>query len=332
MKKLFADTERFVTFAMSYIVIGKRKPATNFATGVFYVLTILIIHITAVTPVWSINVPTAYDRCKTTGKDSRFSVYNAKNVLQMAELVFQNSKGNDVTTSLIVAQVFGKRNSDVLRDIRNLNCSDDFRERNFALMVIMKELPQGGAQKTEYYEMTKDGFSFLVMGYTGSKAGEFKERFINEFNRREALLKDDDYILMRSQQILQKRVENLQAENKRLEQQNALQEEQLRQSAPKVEYCDKVLSSKGYLTINMIASCLGISDIKLNKFLCQWGIQYKESGVYYLYSKYRNKGFTVHKPHAYTDSLGNIKTKQHMYWTEAGKKFILELYSSKVAA
>lgn len=111
-----------------------------------------------------------------------------------------------------------------------------------------------------------------------------------------------------------------------------LQQKELTQSAPKVEYCDKVLSSKGYLTINMIAACLGISDIKLNKLLCQWGIQYKESGVYYLYSKYRDKGYTVHRPHAYTDSLGNIKTRQHMYWTEAGKKFIIELYNSKVAA
>lgn len=111
-----------------------------------------------------------------------------------------------------------------------------------------------------------------------------------------------------------------------------LQQKELRQSAPKVEYCDKVLSSKGYLTINMIAACLGISDIKLNKLLCQWGIQYKESGVYYLYSKCRDKGYTVHRPHAYTDSLGNIKTRQHMYWTEAGKKFIIELYNSKVAA
>lgn len=50
-----------------------------------------------------------------------------------------------------------------------------------------------------------------------------------------------------------------------------LQQKELRQSAPKVEYCDKVLPSKGYLTINMIAACLGISDIKLNKLLCQWG-------------------------------------------------------------
>ena len=239
----------------------------------------------------------------------------------MAELVIQSSNGNDVTTSLIVAQVFGKEHKNVLRDIESLSCSEDFNRVNFE-RITYKDARN---REQTAYEMTKDGFSFLVMGYTGAKAGEFKERFINEFNRREALLKDDDYILMRSQQILQKRVENLQAENKRLEQQNALQEEQLRQSAPKVEYCDKVLSSKGYLTINMIAACLGISDIKLNKFLCQWGIQYKESGVYYLYSKYRDKGFTVHKPHAYTDSLGNIKTKQHMYWTEAGKKFIIEL-------
>lgn len=328
MKNLFVNTERVATFAMFYIVIGRRKPATNFATGVFYALTILIIHISAVTPVWSVNAPTAYDWCRTTGKDSRFSVYNAKNVLQMAELVIQNSNGNDVTTSLIVAQVFGKEHKNVVRDIENLSCSESFNRLNFERITYK----DSRNREQTAYEMTKDGFSFLVMGYTGAKAGEFKERFINEFNKRESLLKNDDYILMRSQQILQKRVENLQAENKRLEQLNALQEEQLRQSAPKVEYCDKVLSSKGYLTINMIAACLGISDIKLNKFLCQWGIQYKESGVYYLYSKYRGKGFTVHKPHAYTDSLGNIKTKQHMYWTEAGKKFILELYSSRIAA
>lgn len=125
----------------------------------------------------------------------------------MNELVIQGGNGQDVTTSQIVAQVFGKRHSDVLRDVRNLKCSDDFRKRNFALMVEMKELPQGGAQKSEFYEMTKDGFSFLVMGYTGAKAGQFKEQFIAEFNKREMMLKSDDYILMRSQQILQKRIE-----------------------------------------------------------------------------------------------------------------------------
>ena len=250
----------------------------------------------------------------------------------MANLVFQNSNGNDVTTSLIVAQVFGKEHKNVVRDIENLSCSESFNRLNFE-RITYKDARN---REQTAYEMTKDGFSFLVMGYTGTKAGEFKERFINEFNKRESLLKNDDYILMRSQQILQKRLEaseerlrQLEAKTEQLQNTVELQDKELKQTAPKVEYCDKVLSSEGYLTVNMIAACLGISDIKLNKLLCQWGIQYKESGVYYLYSKYRDKGYTVHKPHAYIDSLGNIKTRQHMYWTEIGKKFILELYSSK---
>lgn len=155
----------------------------------------------------------------------------------MAELVIQNSNGNDVTTSLIVAQVFGKNHKDVLRDIEKLSCSEDFRVRNFAHTPYTH--PQNG-QIYHYYEMTKDGFSFLVMGYTGAKAGEFKEKFISEFNRREMMLKDDDYILMRSQQILQKRVEAAEQRVKALEADNAakeetieLQQKELAQAAPK---------------------------------------------------------------------------------------------------
>ena len=114
----------------------------------------------------------------------------------MENLVIQSPQGRDVTTSLIVAEVFGKNHKEVLRDIERLSCSEDFRVRNFAHTPYTH--PQNG-QKYHYYEMTKDGFSFLVMGYTGKKAGEFKEMFINEFNKREMMLKSDDYILARSQ-------------------------------------------------------------------------------------------------------------------------------------
>lgn len=138
----------------------------------------------------------------------------------MAELVIQSSNGNDVTTSLIVAQVFGKEHKNVLRDIESLSCSEDFNRLNFE-RITYKDARN---REQTAYEMTKDGFSFLVMGYTGSKAGEFKERFINEFNRREALLKNDDYILMRSQQILQKRIEIAEQKIKQLEDKNAKQE------------------------------------------------------------------------------------------------------------
>lgn len=90
----------------------------------------------------------------------------------MENLVFQNSNGNDVTTSLLVAEVFGKEHSKVVRDIESLSCSASFNAANFGVITYI----DSRNREQTAYEMTKDGFSFLVMGYTGAKAGEFKER------------------------------------------------------------------------------------------------------------------------------------------------------------
>lgn len=171
----------------------------------------------------------------------------------MAELVIQNSNGNDVTTSLIVAQVFGKNHKDVLRDIEKLSCSEDFRVRNFAHTPYTH--PQNG-QVYHYYEMTKDGFSFLVMGYTGAKAGEFKERFISEFNKREMMLKDDDYILMRSQQILQKRVEAAEQRVKALEADNQQKDAKIAKLQPKADFADAAFITDDKVDIGMAAKIL----------------------------------------------------------------------------
>lgn len=242
----------------------------------------------------------------------------------MAELVFQNSNGNDVTTSLLVAEVFGKEHSKVVRDIESLSCSASFNAANFGVITYI----DSRNREQTAYEMTKDGFSFLVMGYTGAKAGEFKERFINEFNRREALLKDDDYILMRSQQILQKRVENLQAENKRLEQQNALQEEQLRQSAPKVSYYDNHLQSVNALTTTQIAKEIGMSAEKLNNKLKELGIQFKQSGQWLLKSPYDKWGMHETRTNIFTSERGNTHTNTYTVWTQKGRRFIIALYEN----
>ena len=84
------------------------------------------------------------------------------------------------------------------------------------------------------------------------------------------------------------------------------------------------------LTVNMIAVELGISSIKLNKLLCDWRIQYKQTDCYFLYSQFRDNGYTRHIPIPYRDSNSEMKTRQHMYWTEIGKKFIIELYYKKI--
>lgn len=96
---------------------------------------------------------------------------------------------------------------------------------------------------------------------------------------------------------------------------------------PKAEYFDTVLSSSSLITTNTIAAKLGISAQRLNKFLCESGIQYKQGGLYFLYSDLRGKGLEGYQTFARTDpDTGEAKTVKHMYWTEKGAFFIIDLY------
>lgn len=86
-----------------------------------------------------------------------------------------------VTNSKKVAEVFGKQHKHVLEKISKLDCSPEFALANFSAHIVNM---RAGAVKRDLkcYEMTKDGFMFLVMGFTGKKAAEIKEQYINAFN------------------------------------------------------------------------------------------------------------------------------------------------------
>ncbi|QDP50490.1 MAG: antirepressor protein [Prokaryotic dsDNA virus sp.] len=86
-----------------------------------------------------------------------------------------------VTNSKVIADAFGKVHRNVMRDIESLDCSDEFRALNFEQSYYIS--PQN--KKLKCYEITRDGFSFLCMGFTGSKAAEWKEKYINAFNQME---------------------------------------------------------------------------------------------------------------------------------------------------
>lgn len=95
-------------------------------------------------------------------------------------------EGKVVVSSRDVAEKFGKKHFHVLRDIENLECSKDFTESNFGC----SEYTDSTGRKLPEVLMTRDGFSFLVMGFTGTKAAHFKEAYIDEFNRMEDELKN----------------------------------------------------------------------------------------------------------------------------------------------
>nr|WP_054463058.1 Rha family transcriptional regulator [Edwardsiella ictaluri] len=90
-----------------------------------------------------------------------------------------------ITTSTAVAEFFGKQHKNVIQKIETLDCSPDFASANFSADVQSVSIGNGAKRESKIYEMTKDGFVFLVMGFTGKKAAAFKEAYIAEFNRME---------------------------------------------------------------------------------------------------------------------------------------------------
>lgn len=99
--------------------------------------------------------------------------------------VFADNKDTARVDSRFVAKFFEKRHDNVIADIRNLDCSDEFRLLNFQESSYKNE--QG--KKQPCYCMTRDGFTFLAMGYRGKKAAHFKELYIKRFNEMERFIK-----------------------------------------------------------------------------------------------------------------------------------------------
>ncbi len=104
----------------------------------------------------------------------------------MKDLVFlQNQQA--LTTSLKVAEYFGKRHKDVIRAIEG--CKSDLH--NFAPVenaIIKSSYVDAKGESRPMYLLNRDGFTFVVMGFTGKKAAEFKWNYIQAFNAMEAKL------------------------------------------------------------------------------------------------------------------------------------------------
>jgi Rha family phage regulatory protein len=85
--------------------------------------------------------------------------------------------GRAMASSRDIAEAFGKRHDDVIKKFRDMDCSEDFRARNFAVLQN-QTLSDPNYGKTSHVDMTRDGFTFLVMGFTGKDAAAWKEKYI----------------------------------------------------------------------------------------------------------------------------------------------------------
>lgn len=137
-----------------------------------------------------------------------------------------------------------------------------------------------------------------------------------------------ELIMARALQIAQATIDR---HKKQLEQANeriALQGEQLKSQAPKVDYYDKVLNSTSTMTTGQVAACFGMSAIALNKRLCAINMQYKQSGMYFLKHPYSSYHLSDVRTYPYNKVDGTIGTKQYLVWNERGKQFLVMLHQN----
>lgn len=103
----------------------------------------------------------------------------------------------------------------------------------------------------------------------------------------------------------------------------AVQNQQIVEMKPKASYYDVVLNCKDLVAISVIAKDYGWSANRMNQYLHDKGVQYKQGNkIWLLYQKYAEMGYTSTKTHSYPGSDGTMHTKVHTYWTQTGRLFI----------
>ena len=117
--------------------------------------------------------------------------------------------------------------------------------------------------------------------------------------------------------------------NQALKETVAVQNQQIVEMKPKASYYDVVLNCKDLVAISVIAKDYGWSANRMNQYLHQKGVQYKQGNkLWLLYQKYAEMGYTNTKTHSYPGNDGTMHTAVHTYWTQQGRLFIYELLKS----
>lgn len=112
--------------------------------------------------------------------------------------------------------------------------------------------------------------------------------------------------------------------NKELMAAVAIGQQQIAEMKPKATYYDVVLECRDAVNISVIAKDYGWSGIRMNEFLHEKGIQFKQGDIWLLYQKHAPNGYTKTNTHIYEDSKGIKHTKVHTKWTQKGRLFIYE--------
>lgn len=236
----------------------------------------------------------------------------------MDQLVFRGANDQAMTNSLLVAEKFGKEHRHVLDSIRNLTA-----ENSAAKLLFIESEYDNRGKMYPMYIISRDGFTLLVMGFNGKDALNFKLEFLNAFNKMESMLKSDDYILARSQEILNNRLQLATQKVQILESTVEKQVEQIQLLAPKASYTDEVLQSTATYTLTQIAHDLGMRSVfELTGWCKSKGFLFQQSGQWQPTAKVAGKGYFTTRTARFFHSDGSVGSSLSTVVTELGRAWL----------
>lgn len=172
------------------------------------------------------------------------------------------------------------------------------------------EKPLGGRPKQDHQltiEMAKE-ICMLQRTEKGKQARQYFIQLEKDWNSPEK-------VMARALVVAQETIESLKVTT-------AVQEQQIAELNPKATYYDLVLQCSDLVSATVIAKDYGKSAKWLNKILAENKVQFKQGGIWVLYKKYAEKGYTQTKTDTYVDNKGIAHTKPHTHWTQKGRLFI----------
>lgn len=170
-----------------------------------------------------------------------------------------------------------------------------------------------GGRPSQDHQLTIEMAKELCMLQRTEKGKQARQYFIEL----EKAWNSPEKVMARALQIANQEIKSLRLTN-------AVQQQQIAELNPKATYYDLVLQCSDLVSATVIAKDYGKSAKWLNKILADNKVQFRQGGIWVLYKKYAEKGYTQTKTDTYVDHNGISHTKPHTHWTQKGRLFIYE--------
>ncbi|MCW8311443.1 phage antirepressor KilAC domain-containing protein [Sphingobacterium sp. InxBP1] len=245
------------------------------------------------------------------------------------QVTFKNDQGVAYVNATQMAKHFGKRPIDWLKYDNSKQYLDELSKvRNITLTDLVVVTKGGSNPGTWMHEDVALEFSrWLSPAFSIWCNDRIKELLSVGMTATPAAMEDmlanPDLIIQMATQLKDLRLQNAQKDH-----QLATAKQYFDRVRPKELYYDDVLSSSSLITTNQIAQELGVSAKRLNQWLKDRKVIYKQGDKWLLTSNHRGKGYEDTFTFKYFNSKQEPMTRIEMRWTEKGREFIHSLFKN----